>query len=177
MKSSRGWRRLGYGIVILIGMCACFFIWARLLAGGPISFIPGGALRGEIVEDAVRDWSFTGATQYLDVESRARWLPYSRTTWFMVFEGDLFILLPRLFGTGLEDRLREDPAARIRIDQRIYSGGVIEEVDGSTLSPLLGTLIRRLMSVEVSGEARPVSSEEATSHGGIGVYRFDSLGG
>lgn len=153
-----------------------FFIWARLFAGGPVSLIPGGSLRGELVTEPIRDWSIAGSTQYLDVESRARWLPYSSGNWFMVQGGELFILLPRLFGTGLEERLQEDPSTRIRIDGRIYSGRVSLVSDGLKLGALLGPLLRRTMSVEVAGEARPVSGGGGLESGGIAIYQFESIG-
>jgi hypothetical protein len=153
-----------------------FFIWARLLAGGPVSLMPGGALRGEVVTEPIRDWSMTGSTQYVDVESRARWLPYSSGTWFLVLDGELFILLPRLFGTGLEDRLQEDPSARIRIEGRVYAGRVSLVSDGMKLGSLLSPLLRRTMSVEVAGEARPLSGGGGLESGGIAIYQFESSG-
>lgn len=173
----RTWGRLlRRGLLALLVLGIGFFIWARLLAGGPVKIIPGGALRGELWTEPVLDWSFTESTQYLDVESRARWLPYSRGTWFMVLDGELFILLPRLFGTGLEDRLQEDPSARIRIQGRVYPGRVSLVSDGRKLASLLSPLLRRTMSVEVAGEARPVLGGGGLESGGIAIYQFESLG-
>jgi hypothetical protein len=176
--TGRAWGRLlRRGLLALLVLGTGFFIWARLFAGGPISLMPGGALRGEVVTEPIQDWSMTGSTQYVDVESRARWLPYSSGTWFMVLDGELFILLPRLFGTGLEQRLQEDPSARIRIDGRIYSGRVSLVSDGLKLGSLLGPLLRRTMSMEVAGEARPVSGGSGLESGGIAIYQFESIGG
>jgi hypothetical protein len=175
--TGRAWGRLlRRGMLALLVLGIGFFIWARLLAGGPVSLIPGGALRGEVVAEPILDWSIARSTQYVDVESRARWLPYSSETWFMVLDGELFILLPRLFGTGLEDRLKEDPSARIRIEGRVYDGRVSLVSDGLKLGSLLGPLLRRTMSVEVAGEARPVSGGSALESGGIAIYQFESLG-
>ena len=101
--TGRAWGRLlRRGLLALLVLGIGFSLWARLFAGGPVSLIPGGSLRGELVTEPILDWSIAGSTQYVDVESRARWLPYSSATWFMVLDGDLFIFLPRLFGTGLE---------------------------------------------------------------------------
>jgi len=174
--TGRNWGRLvRRGLIALLVLGTGFFIWARLLAGGPVSLIPGGVLRGEVVTDPILDWSMAGATQYVDVESRARWLPYSRGTWFMVLDGELFILLPRLFGTGLEDRLQENPSARIRIQGRVYAGRVSLVSDGLKLGALLSPLLRRTMAVEVAGEARPVSGAGSLESGGIAIYQFESL--
>ena len=94
----------------------------------------------------------------------------------MVHEGQLFVLLPRLFGTGLEERVMEDPKVHVRIDGKVYAGRVSEAGDGTRIAALLGPLLRRTMSVEVSGHARPVAGERTLPHGGIGVYRFESAG-
>jgi hypothetical protein len=175
--TGRRWGRLLWrGLLALLVLGIVFFLWARFFAGGPVSLIPGGSLRGEVVSEPILDWSITGSTQYLDVESRARWLPYSSGTWFMVLDGELFILLPRLFGTGLEERLQEDPSVRIRIDGRVYAGRVSLVTDGLKLGSLLGPLLRRTMSVEVAGEARPVPGGGGLESGGIAIYQFESVG-
>jgi hypothetical protein len=176
MSAGRGRSLLRIGLMAVLILGVGFFVWARLLAGGPVSLIPGGVLSGEVVAEPVRDWDFVRTHQYLDLESRARLLPYSRGTWFMVHEGQLFVLLPRLFGTGLEERVTEDPNVRVRIDGRVYAGRVSEAGDSTQIAALLGPLLRRTMSVEVSGHARPVAGERALPHGGIGVYRFESAG-
>ena len=49
------------------------------------------------------------------LESRARWLPYSKNVWFMVHENRFYLLLPSLFGDGLKQRLDEDPHVRLRL--------------------------------------------------------------
>ena len=174
MSAGRRWARLRIALLAVLILGIGFFIWARLLAGGPVSLIPGGVLSGEVIAQPVQDWDFARSHQYLDIESRARLLPYSRGTWFMVHEAQLFVLLPRLFGTGLEERISEDPNVRLRIDGKVYAGRVHEAGDGTQIAALLGPLLRRVMSVEVSGDARPVASERALPHGGIGVYRFES---
>jgi hypothetical protein len=169
------WRRLlRWSLVTLLVLAIGIAVWARLFAGGPVSLMPGGPLRGDVVAERIDDWRFTGSSQYLDVESRARWLPYSTGTWFMVLEGDLFILLPRLFGTGLEDRLEEDPSARVRIDGHVYSGRVSLVADPGKLAALLGPLLRRTMSVEVGGPAELASAQGGLESGGIAIYQFES---
>ena len=162
------------GLLALVVLGLGLFIWARFFAGGPVSLLPGGRLSGEVVADPVVDWRFAADKQYLDVESRARTLPYSSGTWFMVRDGDLFILLPRLFGTGLEDRITEDPSVRIRIEDRVYAGRVSLVSDGLKLGSLLSPLLRRTMSVEVAGVARPASTGRALESGGIAIYQFES---
>ena len=174
MKARRGWKIAGglIGLVFVVGL-SCF-IWARLFAGGPVSLLPGGHLSGEVVTTPVADWNFAREGQYLEIESHARFLPYSTGTWFMVLDSELFVLLPRLFGSGLEERIAEDPDVRIRIDGRVYEGRVEELGDATRVASLLGPLVRRTMSVEISGDASPVEGQPSLPHGGIGIYRFDS---
>ena len=80
MIGGKSLRRIGLGGLTILLLLLVSFGWARLFAGGPVSFIPGGNLSGEVVSQPVTDWRFTGSSQYLDVESHARWLPYSSGT-------------------------------------------------------------------------------------------------
>lgn len=148
--------------------------WARLFAGGPVGPVPGGWLRGERVEGPVADWSFAAAWQYADVESRAGWLPYSETTWFMVHEGDFYLLLPALFGDGLERRLRVDPNVRVRVGGKLYSQRAVPYDDEEQLGALLAPGLRRLMGAEVSGRMHRVATSERALGAGLWVYRLEN---
>lgn len=103
----RGFARIGASVAI---GALVFGVWARLLAGGPVRFIPGGWIRGEVVEEPVADWSFASGNQNLLVESRARTLPYSQRVWFMV--GELMApVVRRLMGAELVGPVRRVPGA------------------------------------------------------------------
>jgi hypothetical protein len=160
---------LGVGVVAL----GCAALWARFFAGGPVAFFPGGPLRGELVAAPVADWSFAAGEQYLDVQAQGRVLPYSRPAWFMVHEGRLYALLPRLFGDGLERRIEERPDVRVRIGGKVYPVRAQRHADDADLAALLAPVLRRTFSVEIGGAVRAVATP-GVGHGGIAIYRLES---
>jgi hypothetical protein len=164
---------LGVLAFLVIGAAA----YLRLLGGGPVFVVPGGWLRGELVLEPVEDWSFAADEQYVDVESRARALPYSRTTWFMVHEGEIYLLLPSLFGDGLHQRIQEDPAVRIRLEGKVYPLVAVPFEGERKLAALLAPLLRRTMAVEISGRVRRVSRAEGQGlDAQVWIYRLDHPG-
>lgn len=141
------------GLVVVLGG---FFAWARLLAGGPVGPIPGGALRGERVAQAPADWTFANRVPYLRVESDAWTLPYSTDVWFLAHGGRLHLLLPSFFGDGLKRRLDDDPRLRVSLDGKLYEQIAVAVSDSKDLAALVAPVIRRQFAIEISGEVRPV---------------------
>jgi hypothetical protein len=171
VRRGRIW--LALASVALAGL-ACAALWVRLFAGGPVLFFPGGPLRGELVAEPVSDWSFAAREQYLDVQARGRYLPYSRRSWFMVHEGRLFLLLPRLFGDGIERRIEENPDVRVRIAGEVYPLRAVRHDEEGELGALLGPLVRRAFSAEIGGRVRRSAAQPSLAHGGIAIFRMES---
>lgn len=164
-------RRLLLGLLVAITLALAGGIYLRLFTGGPVSYIGGGWLRGELVTEPVEDWSFIPSQQHgLDVESRARWLPYSARPWFMVHEKQLYLLLPNLFGDSLARRIEEDALLRVRVEGRIYPRRAVWVEDAGNLAALLAPFLRRQMAVEIAGEVTRVSSGLDAE---VWVYRLD----
>jgi hypothetical protein len=84
--------------------------------GGPMLVFPGGALSGEVVTEAVPDWSFVTAA-FVDIEFRPE-DPYSVQLNYLVKDGILYIDPKE--GRRWFDYLREDPRVRARFDERVY---------------------------------------------------------
>ena len=84
--------------------------------GGPLLMIPGGELRGVVVEKPIRDWSFaTDST--VDLETRPE-DPYSVEINYTVRGGELFI--DPTEGRRWLDNIREDPRVRVRFGNKVY---------------------------------------------------------
>jgi hypothetical protein len=156
----------GAGLLALAGAG----LWVRLFAGGPVLLFPGGPLRGELVREPIADWSFAASSQYMEVQARGRVLPYSRRCWLMVHEGRLYLLLPRLFGDGLERRIEASPDIRVRIGEKVHP--VRARRHEADYAVLLAPVLRRTMSLEIGGTARPVASP--ARHGGIAIFLLES---
>jgi hypothetical protein len=84
--------------------------------GGPFLVIPGGELRGEVVNEPVEDWSFI-ADRFVDLETRPS-NPYSVQVNYFVKDGELYI--DPAEGRGWLENIREDPRVRVRFGGRIY---------------------------------------------------------
>ena len=84
--------------------------------GGPFLVFPGGSLRGEVVTDPVKDWSFLDSA-FVDLEVRPS-DPYSVELNYVVRDGQLFI--DPAEGRNWLDYLREDPRARVRFGGSVY---------------------------------------------------------
>lgn len=166
--------RIAALLVLLLGAAA---VWARLFADGPVRFVPGGRLRGEEVAEPVRDWDFARGHQYVTVESRARALPYSTDSWFMVHRGQLFLLASPLTAGGLIEHLDADPRVRLRFvggDGRIHPARALRDGDEEQLGTLLAPLLRRTLGVEIGGRVARVSGHRVLPNASIVVYRVES---
>ena len=89
--------------------------------GGPFLVFPGGALRGEVVTERVRDWSFAN-DWFLDLETRLS-DPYSVELNYVVDDGELYI--DPAEGRRWLDYIREDSRVRVRFGGKIYSATAV----------------------------------------------------
>ncbi len=87
-----------------------------LACGGPFLVFPGGELSGEVVLEAVTDWSFA-SDLFVDLETRPD-DPYSVELNYFVRKGQLYVD-PAEGRTWLE-HLRANPDARVRFGNKIY---------------------------------------------------------
>ena len=98
------------------GLLALVLIGALAGCGGPFLMFPGGALRGDVVKEPVRDWSFA-EDAFVDVEFRPS-DPYSVELNYFVRDGRLY--LDPAEGRRWLDYLREDPRVRVRFGDSVY---------------------------------------------------------
>lgn len=100
-----------------------------LSCGGPFLMLPGGALRGDPVDEAVTDWSFVDA-RFVDLEVRPS-DPYSVELNYTVRDGKLYI--DPAEGRRWLDYIREDPDVRVRFDGNVYSARAVLVEDPAEL--------------------------------------------
>jgi len=166
-------RALGLGALLLVLAAVGFGVWARLLAGGPVGPIPGGALSGEPAEALPADWSFANQEDYLTVESRAFGLPYSRSVWFMAWGGRVHLLLPSFFGDALERRIERDPRVRVRVGGTLYDQVAHRVDEAEARGAILAPFLRRQFAIEISGEVRNVPRPEGDVPVAMTLYRLE----
>jgi len=98
--------------------------------GGPMLMIPGGALRGEVVEEPVTDWSFAD-DRFVDLEVRPA-DPYSVELNYVVRDGALYI--DPAEGRRWLDHIRADPRVRVRFDGKVYAARAVLVEDPAVLA-------------------------------------------
>ena len=107
-------RRLGLAVVfLLVGVGA-------LMAGtryydGPISIIPGGPFRSGVVTPGPADWNFLATRDTVQFQTLTP--PVSRTVWFVLHEGRLF-LTSGAMRAPLASRMKQWPYD-VTVDARI----------------------------------------------------------
>jgi hypothetical protein len=126
-------------------------VLALAIAGCELGPLGGTALRGERVAEPVRDWSFAEPGYVLEIQTHARALLPSASTWFVVQDGALWLYA---MSTGdLEPpwlaRLREDPGVTIRVDGRLHEGRARLVTDPAALEPLLPRVLAKYHMVQV----------------------------
>lgn len=98
--------------------------------GGPFLLLPGGALRGEVVETPVTDWSFVEAS-HVALEVRPT-DPYSVNVGYVLRDGRLYV--DPAEGRRWLACIREDPRVRVRVGGRVYAARAVRVTDESELA-------------------------------------------
>lgn len=115
---------------------------------GPLG---GTRLRGELVQEPVRDWSVAANHYVVEIETRAPSLLPSAHTWFVVHDGTLWLyaMAPRSFEYPWVRRLRAiDPGVRILVDGKLYAGRAVLVTEPAVIEPLLPAVLRKYDMVE-----------------------------
>jgi hypothetical protein len=100
-------------LALLAGLAGWFFYC-------PCERVPGGWLLGEIVTEPIADWSFANETPLCQVEVQAGNVPHSINLNCMSSAGLLYLSCARCEGKMWSTAALEDPAARLRIGERVY---------------------------------------------------------
>lgn len=84
--------------------------------GGPMFFVPGGSLDGEVVKAPVADWSFV-KDRFAELETRPS-DPYSVVVEYIVKDGNLYI--DPAEARRWYDHIQTDPLVKVRFDRKVY---------------------------------------------------------
>lgn len=117
---------------------------------------PGLWLRGETVEERVADWSFSGETEEIFIETRPWYgIPHSTTIWCAALDGGLYVGSYGDQRKAWERNIERNPEARLSIAGRIYDVTVAPVTDGDRIEALDAAYTRKYDMVEVFGEEVP----------------------
>lgn len=131
-------RWLLYGLGVLFALLVAVATFARF-ADGPIGAFPGGPLvAGALVTGPDVDWSF--AEGLSTVELQLEEPPRSRTVWFAIHEGALYVPcgVPNFrLWKQWPHQAREDGRAVLRVEGRRYERQAVHVTDPAELAPVL----------------------------------------
>lgn len=133
--------RAALGGVLLASLAA-----VALFGGlGPIAFLPGGWLWGELREPP-SDWSFTDAIAEVQLQTHVGPLPWSVTTWVLSSDGELFIGASECERVWTH-RVMADPEIRVRIDGAVYELRARQETDRAVGARLARVLLHKYFGI------------------------------
>lgn len=155
-------RLLGGLLLVLVVGIGGLLIGARF-SDGPLAIIAGGPFTsGELVTDAVPDWSFVHDTQ--EVEFQLLEPARSRTTWIIEHDGTAYI--PSGYMTSWWGKLWKkwpleaelDGRILLRVDGKLYERELVRIDAGPEIAPLVAELGRKY-----AGGATNIPVEAVTS--------------
>ncbi len=129
-------------------LLAAIVLAALLLGCGPLGPIPGGRLRGTVVEPPPVEWSGVEAVRTAQLETRPD-DPHSINIWTGVVEGRLYVTSSLIRGPddpNERDWVRhvlEDPRVRLRIDGRIYELTAVRVEDPARVEAVRSAMIAK----------------------------------
>jgi hypothetical protein len=138
----------------LIAVLLC--VGALAAACQPNDTRPGLWLRGERAAEPVQDWQFTGTVDEIFIETRTRYgLRHSTTIWCVEIDGRLYIGSYDDDVKFWERNIARNPAARLRIEGRLYDVAVTPIADSELGSRLDERYASKYDMADVFGEDPP----------------------
>jgi hypothetical protein len=159
-----GWLRwLGLGVGALVAL-VCLVAVAARFSDGPIGPFPGGPLvAGELVHEAVPDWTFAKDIGSIELEVDPQ-SPLSRTVWLAVVGGALYVPCGFPENKTWPHQALRDGRVVLRIDGRRYERQALHESDPERL---------RLLGAEVARKYGVGDEEAAVAGRDVWFFRMD----
>jgi hypothetical protein len=114
-------------LLLAVAALAAWFFYC------PCERMPGGWLLGAEVAEPVDDWSFANDVPLCQIQVRAGILPHSINLNCMASQGRLFLSCAQCEGKTWSTAALADPAARLRLGDRVYPVTLERVVDDATL--------------------------------------------
>lgn len=121
---------------------------ALLLGCGPLGPIPGGRLRGTVVEPPPSEWSQVASVRTAQLETRPE-DPHSINIWTGVVDGQLYVTSSLIRGPDdptERDWVRHvlaDPRVRVRVDGRVYELNAVRVEDSALVERVRAAMIEK----------------------------------
>jgi hypothetical protein len=103
--------------------------------GGPLGWIHGGRLDGELVSAPVDDWSFTHEAEKIQLETNPD-EPYSVNVWCVAKGPNLWVTAGSESSTWAKNLLA-DPRVRVRVGDRVFERQAVRVTDKAEVELVL----------------------------------------
>ncbi len=134
---------------VRIGLLLAVLVFSTpLLACGPLGPIPGGRLKGEVVDPPPDDWTEYAAVETAQLETRPD-DPHSINIWLGVVDGRLYVTTSLIRGPddpNERDWVRHvaaDPRVRLRVDGRVYELNAVRVESPETIEAVRRAMIAK----------------------------------
>ncbi|MCZ6620278.1 MAG: DUF2255 family protein [Gammaproteobacteria bacterium] len=122
----------------------------------PRDVTPGLWLSGEVVDGIVDDWAFTNDIEEIFIQTKTWYLlPHSTTIWCAEMNGELYIGSYADEKKRWENNIARNPAARLRIDGKLYDVKVTPVTSARATSEIDARYTDKYDMEEVFGENLP----------------------
>jgi hypothetical protein len=91
---------------------------------------PGFGLSGEVVQQAVEDWSFTSDAKEIFIETTTSYgIPHSVTAWCVIVEDELYVAADDADKKSWVANVARDPNVRLKIGDKVYEQKLVPVTD------------------------------------------------
>jgi hypothetical protein len=129
-----------------VSFMACAFVIALTVACtiDPSDERPGFGLSGEVVQQAVEDWSFSEDSGEIFIETvTSYWIPHSVTAWCVTVGDELYVAADDADKKSWVANVASDPNVRLKIIDKVYEQKLEPVTDATTIAAIDEGFVRK----------------------------------
>ena len=114
---------------------------------------PGLGLSGEVVQQAIEDWSFTSDAKEIFIETTTSyWIPHSVTAWCVTVGDELYVAADDADKKSWVANVARDPNVRLKIEGKVYEQKLVPVTDATTIASIDSGFARKYEYEEEEGD-------------------------
>ena len=140
----------------LAAFMSCAFVIALTVSCSidPRDERPGLGLSGQVVQQAVEDWSFTEGAGEIFIETvTSYWIPHSVTAWCVTVGSELYVAADDADQKSWVGNVARDPNVRLKIIDKVYEQKLEPVTDATTIVAIDEGFVRKYEYEEEDEEA------------------------
>lgn len=154
-RNYRKYVGIAFGLVLAVGL----FFAGRWYFTCPCDFTPGAVLWGEVVAEPVADWRFANDVELCQIQAPGPILDHAVNLNCMATpEGELYLSCSQCEPKRWSRLVRQNGAARIRLNGRVYPVHVTHVTDPAEADLAWAVRLEKLQDSTVPGAGTPVGT-------------------